>query len=316
MDYNITKNQTNIIKGLAIILIITCHIGNFFTRVTTPLGGIGVALFLMISGYGLQKSFCKCGVSFFWRKRLISVFLPYFVVQVIFHIVTRRFNLMDFILDITLIRPRFPLGWYLNYLLIWYFAFWVIHYSKVLQKKRCFWLMLFGIGISIFYFFTLSSIRFEQSFSFILGYIVSYDGGIKIGSKHYSNTNIILSFVVGFGVLLFKQNSYIRSFPYLLEVMDLIIKTSISIALLQLILLGKTNKCLIINIIGTLMAWLGTISYELYLVHGYALSFFNLISFKIEAAVCVISISIPLSILFYICNSRIQTILHKKLMCS
>lgn len=52
-----TRNNTTIIKAIAILCVFICHLGNQFTRFTTPLGGIGVCMFLIISGYGLEKSF-------------------------------------------------------------------------------------------------------------------------------------------------------------------------------------------------------------------------------------------------------------------
>lgn len=52
-----SKNYTTIIKGVAIIMVIMSHIGNVNDfRYLAPLGGIGVSLFLICSGYGLNES--------------------------------------------------------------------------------------------------------------------------------------------------------------------------------------------------------------------------------------------------------------------
>ena len=58
-----TRNNTTIIKAIAILCVFFCHFGNQFTRFTTPLGGIGVCMFLIISGYGLEKSFISKSIS-------------------------------------------------------------------------------------------------------------------------------------------------------------------------------------------------------------------------------------------------------------
>ena len=43
--------NTNCLRGIAILLIITQHIsGKFGTNLFTPLGGTGVAIFLFLSG--------------------------------------------------------------------------------------------------------------------------------------------------------------------------------------------------------------------------------------------------------------------------
>lgn len=52
------RNFTDSLRGIAILLVITSHIaGAIGTNLCTPLGGIGVALFLFLSGYGLNESY-------------------------------------------------------------------------------------------------------------------------------------------------------------------------------------------------------------------------------------------------------------------
>ena len=55
----IGKRETQILKGFAILLVIVCHyMGNYGLGVTlfTPLGGIGVSIFLILAAYGLNES--------------------------------------------------------------------------------------------------------------------------------------------------------------------------------------------------------------------------------------------------------------------
>lgn len=62
-DYKFMSVQhTNICRAIAaiIIIIIIQHVsGGFEIRYLTPLGGIGVAMFLILSGYGLNESYKK-----------------------------------------------------------------------------------------------------------------------------------------------------------------------------------------------------------------------------------------------------------------
>lgn len=52
--------HTNICRAVAAIIIILQHVaGSFGLRYFTPLGGIGVAMFLILSGYGLNESYKK-----------------------------------------------------------------------------------------------------------------------------------------------------------------------------------------------------------------------------------------------------------------
>mgnify|MGYP004627064423 CR=1 FL=1 len=53
-------SHTNICRAVAAIIIILQHVsGGFGIRYFTPLGGIGVAIFLILSGYGLNESYKK-----------------------------------------------------------------------------------------------------------------------------------------------------------------------------------------------------------------------------------------------------------------
>ncbi len=57
------KNTTSKYKGIAILSVIICHAMGTFAqgRITwfTPLGGVGVAIFLLLSAYGLNESWNK-----------------------------------------------------------------------------------------------------------------------------------------------------------------------------------------------------------------------------------------------------------------
>lgn len=53
-----SKESFIYVKGIAILLVIISHIGNFSGKTWfTPLGGIGVAIFLFCSGYGVMSSY-------------------------------------------------------------------------------------------------------------------------------------------------------------------------------------------------------------------------------------------------------------------
>ena len=54
---------TNAYRGVAILMVIIQHCsGKLGTNVFTPLGGMGVAVFLVLSGFGLSESYIKKGI--------------------------------------------------------------------------------------------------------------------------------------------------------------------------------------------------------------------------------------------------------------
>lgn len=60
------RSNTKVMKGVAILAVMLCHLMGKFgggTTLFTPLGGIGVSIFLMLSAYGLNESFIWGGIS-------------------------------------------------------------------------------------------------------------------------------------------------------------------------------------------------------------------------------------------------------------
>ena len=137
------KNVTNIIKGFAILLIVIGHadskirnagIDHPLLLLCSPFGALGVGLFLVCSGYGLEKSYQKFGLQGFWKKKIINIFFPYFLVECIGFFFHRDITILDFMLDVTMLYPLHPFGWYMQYLLIWYVAFYI---GAKLDEKKC-----------------------------------------------------------------------------------------------------------------------------------------------------------------------------------
>lgn len=76
-DKYLSLDTSTILRGIAILLVIFQHFGGSFgTNLLTPLGGTGVAIFLVLSGFGLNESFKKKGLDYYWRNRTIRVFIP------------------------------------------------------------------------------------------------------------------------------------------------------------------------------------------------------------------------------------------------
>ena len=83
---------TTELKGLAIIMIVLSHVGYFLvsdTRFLWPLSimaGVGVNLFLFLSGFGLTASQLQkdLGVWQFYKKRLLKLFIPFWISLFVF----------------------------------------------------------------------------------------------------------------------------------------------------------------------------------------------------------------------------------------
>lgn len=251
-------DHTNVVRGVAVVLIVISHIGDKSgLRYFTPLGGIGVSIFLICSGYGLYKSYIKNGLDRFFEKRIFKILIPYWIVAMvcyITHIIDR--NIIDMVLGLSLIKVE-GIFWYVQYIVICYIGFYIV-FRYVNGRYQTPLL----IGIAIGMVLCINSLLLgEQSVAFILGILFAkhHTKDIK-----YSNAIIIGSlFIVLGGVnLILKQLDFVRDSNYIiLSINGILLKTSIAIGILYLVYpLLKVNLINIFKIAGKL-------SYEIYLVH-------------------------------------------------
>ncbi|MFA5431812.1 MAG: acyltransferase [Candidatus Paceibacterota bacterium] len=143
-------STTNELKGLAILTVIFGHIGyflisgNLFLFPLSTMSGMGVDLFLFLSGYGLTVSAIKKSrtIGNFYRDRLLKLLIPFWLVLGIF-----------FLLDFFILNKAYPtfsiissfLGffptadlyndinsplWYFTFILFYYFIFPLVFIKK------------------------------------------------------------------------------------------------------------------------------------------------------------------------------------------
>src|SRR3989344_7778555 len=138
-----SKEVTNQLKGLAILAIIFSHIGYFLsadTRFLYPfsvLAGVGVNLFLFLSGFGLTVSQLKSPLSpfVFYKKRLFKLFAPLWLIismiLILDNLVLNRtypysetfFSFLGFYPRADLFQNLNPPLWYFSIILFLYLIF-------------------------------------------------------------------------------------------------------------------------------------------------------------------------------------------------
>lgn len=126
------RNFTTAIKGFAILTVVWAHSGAMLSVGGIQfIAGIGVALFLICSGYGLEISYEKNGLKGFWKKRLFGVCLPFWVIEFIGLLVTGRFTIEKYLMDFAFIKPATSYGWFMRYIVVCYLIFYgVKRFSK------------------------------------------------------------------------------------------------------------------------------------------------------------------------------------------
>lgn len=260
------------------------------TVVFTPLGGTGVALFLLLSGFGLNESFKTHGLVCYWRKKVLRVLVPYFFVATLLYICRWEFSWEAFILDITGLKTHY---WYIAFLMKWYIAFWLT--SKYFLQYRT--TILLGMSVVILFFFP--NIEAEQSFSFPVGMLIStHLNSIKRLSGKEVVTIGCTMFLLGTVFLLFKQHPIIRGEmnTWIYNVVQLFIKFPYAIFIVCVLLLFPKW------IDSKLLLFSGSICYELYLFH---MPFFSYLDGSVWSGLLLFAASFAVCYPFNFMNKKI-----------
>lgn len=268
------KNYTTAIKGFSILTVVWAHSG---ARLSVGgiqfIAGIGVALFLMCSGYGLEISYEKNGLKGFWKKRLLGVCLPFWTVELVGLFATDTFSIKAYLLDFCFLKPATSYGWFMGYIVICYLIFYAV--KKLVEDSRMQMLVLFGV-FSIWFvlesvFFAnpdMPFLRARQMLSFPVGVLLALNKD-KIEQTLTKAKNILILTGGGTVCLLFMavtQLNVVKNLPYLVSnAMALLTCLPMAIGIM---VFGKSFSELFEN---KLLALIGMISYEIYLVHAFTL---------------------------------------------
>ena len=122
--FSLSREESGWLRGAAILLVLLGHTGYIKWG-----GAGGVALFLILSGYGLCVSWLERGLKGFWGRRLRQVWLPYLLFGVFDCAVFRADSVLSFLctlLGLDFSRHPDPTMWYISFVLFWYLAFYVL----------------------------------------------------------------------------------------------------------------------------------------------------------------------------------------------
>lgn len=293
-----SKYHTTAMKGIAILCVLFGHVANSWgVRWFTPLGGIGVSMFLIMSGYGLTLSYKKKGLQSFWKKRFIGVYIPYAILNIIGVVLDKK-TMTEALLSLVLIKPFHAYWWFMQYLLIWYVVFWCVNKLPITEKHKN---ILFISSAIIFFAVFKKPLWAEQSCSFVIGI---FGAKYTVGEKK-ALTIGILALLAGIFSLGIKQIPIVRSVEgsYIWNFVQLVNKTGVAVGFITL-LSYFTRFCLMKP-----FYWIGIVSFELYLVHAYSIKLIH--SQTVGAYMSFVVITAAATVIFYIINRHCSNLLLK-----
>ena len=249
------------------MMIVMGHVGQLvpFSRPFTPLGAIGVALFLLCSGFGIEKSFLKSGRKDYWKKRIINVWLPYALIELLCVWHHPEVGVTGVIADLFLIRPWHPFGWYMQVLFIWY----ILYYLTTLVSKKMQVTSFILASILMICFWT--PLRAQNSLSFLIGILFARNEAKFLNFANWKT--LIVAMILSGGVFLVRERVLrIKGFQETVgwNVFSLVYyMTLATFFYIILIMVCKPANEKMLR--GFYM--IGLISYEVYLIHGYTYAY-------------------------------------------
>lgn len=282
------------LKGFAILAVVFSHVGYFLmsdTRFLYPLStlaGVGVNLFLFLSGYGLTVSAIKNYLSpgQFYKKRLAKIFIPFWLALIVFFtanifILHLHYSLAYIVRSCLGYFPHADLYqdinspfWYFTWILFYYLIF-----PLVFLKKRPWlsaiiiylagfsvakWLpyswdnvvYMYNVHVLAFPLGMLVAVFFSRLEIFTTGKVGEWTGKIRNMPATAKRIGYFIIFFVALSVFLYTAiNSNVGVNPRIEELTSIVTM----LALTALFLIKKWN-IKFLHIIGVY-------SFEIYLLH-------------------------------------------------
>lgn len=231
------------------------------------IAGAGVSLFLICSGYGLEMSYKKSGLKDFWKKKIINVIIPFYVICILGDYIESGFvfswhrilNILDF-------RSQ----WYINYLLVCYVLFWLI--STIADDSRIKIAYLAGSFAIWFFIDTLffasgdaPFLRARQMWAFLSGVTIANNKD-RIVVLLRKRLCLLINLILGLGLMGVTNTRIIKELPIIVgNVLSLGTVIPLAFAIISC-------SCMIeVLFKNRVLEFAGTISYEVFLVHTYSL---------------------------------------------
>ena len=260
------SNAISIIRVMAMILIVSCHITQGYDLQIAFILNVGVQIFFLISGFLYGKVEISSAMDFY-KKRVVKIYIPFIVVVLLFagvytilgieqvswkQLIPYAFNLQAFAKPI----EGFNHMWFLTVIMICYL---VTPVAKYLLKNKPY------LFISLLFLVSVVEFVFVQKMYSIAAWVVLYLFGICMGRFDSEKVHAITTVVSGVGVailMVFFQLSRLTDsawghYSVWLHCVLAIFLFGVLYAILTKIDV-KLPKCIL---------FANNISYEVYLVH-------------------------------------------------
>ena len=323
VDRFLSKSHTDQLRGIAIFFVVLGHLWVHVSKIKPQviLSGDSVALFLVLSGFGLAMSTLNKRICLkdFCFKRIKRVMVPYWLVTIIilsldYLILDRTLKLDSLLMTVLGINTRIELThldyvrWFVTFVLLWYFLFYIFLLNTRSSASSPLLLIIALLLVPLNYYF----LHFEwyQFFSFPAGILLAIHKEKLMAFRRNNKTlSMALSifgifYVLFYKILMSHQGIYLKVTELIPNILLVYYSewNSLILCFSSLILTGHIVER---GFNSNILLFLGKYSYEIFLLHGVFLIKYNpiikdqsifLVSFQFS--LLFISVSI-VSVLIY-----------------
>jgi len=212
-DQPLSFLQTNQMRGLGITLIILNHICYyteplpFLYVIWSEAGMIGVAIFLIISGYGLSISLERKGIQFFFTNRISKILIPLILALSLLQFLYLTLTSDGGSILLSLPKILFSMysldrkTWFIIFILFWYCLLYLTYKFQLSNKQRL--LFLFLVSFVIISLPQADSLAKANAFSFPFGCLMGINSSWvkdKINQILKRHIIIVISYLIA-GIL-------------------------------------------------------------------------------------------------------------------
>ncbi len=253
----LSRDNTLWMQGVSALLIMLMHFVmqvDGYPRFFNIFGSVAVAVFLFVSGYGINESYKTHGIGGFWRRRFLRVIIPCWAVFLFQLPYLDHFDAGTLLHNLTFTGSQL---WFIDCILRWYLVYWICR--RFVPRFTLPLLLAFAL-CNVFQ----QQLYSEQAFSFFFGYLASeHINRIERFSRKQIAGFAALCVAYGAAFVLLKELPAIQEMKGTLPFNVLLLQIKLPLAMGIVVfpsLLPIVKK-------GGVMQWFGKISYELYIVH-------------------------------------------------
>lgn len=285
--------QTDQLKGIAILFVVTGHLWTHVSLhgAVPNFAGYAVALFLLLSGYGLTRSWQKKPLTAkeFAFRRISRVMVPYWIATICillldYWLLNRHYTIIEILSTLCgmnfaqTLRYLDYARWYITLILIFYCVFFL---ANRVSRPLAAIFFLFVFSLLLFFLRRMDIFPFGALFHFVafpIGCLIAYlytPERVAFINRKLPLAILLLVTFIG-AILCNKLMPTLNGGGTVDKLLKLLVGNAYPL-LLCVVLIAVFGLLGTFNICSRFFMFCGMVSYEVYLLHGPLLIKYNLI---------------------------------------